>query len=70
LYTNPDYLRPDVQLTYRINGKKASHLIKLDVQNCINRENPWYDYYNPETDQIEASNQVGILPVLAYKIQF
>ena len=57
-------------MTYRINGKKASHLIKLDVQNCINRKNPWYDYYNPETDQIEASNQVGILPVLAYKIQF
>ncbi|NQV53946.1 MAG: TonB-dependent receptor [Flavobacteriales bacterium] len=64
------YIRPDVQLTYRINGKKASHLIKLDVQNCINRENPWYDYYNPYTDQIESSYQVGILPVLAYKIQF
>lgn len=65
-----DYFRPDLQITYRINGKKASHLIKLDVQNMINRQNPWGQYYNPDSDKVETYAQVGILPVLSYKITF
>lgn len=65
-----DYLRPDIQITYRINGKKASHLLKLDVQNAINRKNPWSEFYNAETGKIEENYQVGILPVMSYKIQF
>lgn len=65
-----DFFRPDVQLTYRVNKEKVTHTFKLDVQNAINRENPWWDYYNPETDQIETDFQLGVLPVLSYKLQF
>ena len=59
-----------MQLTYRINQEKVTHVFKLDVQNAINRENPWWDYYNPERDQVETDFQVGVLPILTYKLQF
>lgn len=66
----PDYLRFDTQIAYTINKKKTTHTIKLDIQNTTNHQNYWFEDYNAETGQIERSTQVGILPVLSYKIQF
>lgn len=65
-----DYFRVDLQLTYRINRPKTAHFIKLDIQNASNRENLYNEYYDIETQEIEKSTMVGILPVLSYKIQF
>jgi hypothetical protein len=65
-----DYMRLDIQLTYRINTGKATHLFKLDVQNATNRKNPWGERYNQKSQAIEVVNQTGLLPVLSYKVTF
>jgi len=66
----PDFFRLDAQLTYRIDRPKTTHSFKIDVQNATNRENYWSEYYNPETDQLEKSTMLGILPIMTYKVQF
>lgn len=66
----PDYFRLDAQLTYRIDRQKTTHSFKIDIQNATNKENYFSQYYNSETQQLERSTMVGILPVLSYKVQF
>jgi len=66
----PDFLRLDVQLTYRIDRPKTTHFIKLDVQNATNRSNYFFADFNTETNEIEQSTMVGILPIITYKVQF
>jgi len=66
----PDYFRLDAQLTYRIDRPKTTHSFKIDIQNATNKENYFSQYYNSETQQLERSTMIGILPVLSYKVQF
>lgn len=66
----PDFFRLDAQLTYRVDRPKTTHSFKIDIQNATNRENYWSEYYNPESDKIERSTMLGILPVMMYKVQF
>lgn len=65
-----DYLRLDAQLTYRVDRPKTTHFFKIDIQNATNRENHFREYYSSETDKIEASTMLGILPIMTYKVQF
>jgi hypothetical protein len=65
-----DYFRLDAQLTYRIDRPKTTHSFKIDIQNATNRENYFSQFYNPETENLDQSTLLGILPVLSYKVQF
>lgn len=66
----PDYFRPDVKLTYRLDGKKVSHEWVLDVQNVINRKNAFIQKYNIDKKQIVVVPQIGLFPVVQYRITF
>lgn len=64
------YLRLDFGISYRINMKKMTHTIALDIQNVINYNNIYTQSYNVETEKIEYLYQGGIFPNLNYKVQF
>lgn len=66
----PDYLRLDLTVSYRINGKKAAHIISLQAQNVTNRENVFGYSYNDNKEEIETDYQFGLLPILKYRIEF
>ncbi|MDA7744830.1 hypothetical protein N8911_01895 [bacterium] len=66
----PDFFRVDAQLTYRVDRPKTTHSFKIDIQNASNRENYWNEFYKPESDKVERSTMMGILPVMMYKVQF
>ncbi|WP_316811536.1 TonB-dependent receptor [Pedobacter heparinus] len=68
--TADPYMRVDFSASYRINGKKASHMILMDIQNLLNRENTVGMHYNPSKRIIEASKWSGIIPTLNYRIEF
>lgn len=68
--TADDYIRVDYSASYRINGKKASHHILLDIQNVLNRENNIGLFYNPSKKIIEKQKWIGIIPTLTYRIEF
>lgn len=64
------YLRLDLGLSYKINAKKVSHAITIDIQNVINYQNIYSQHYNAETQELEYLYQGGIFPNLSYKLNF
>ncbi|MFH0864595.1 MAG: TonB-dependent receptor [Bacteroidota bacterium] len=66
----PDYIRIDAGLSYRKNNKNYSWIISLDVENVLNRMNVYSRYFDKETKQIENNYNLGILPILSFKIEF
>ena len=66
----PDYFRPDVKITYRLDGKKISQEWALDVQNVVNRKNAFIQKYNIDQEKVVVVPQIGIFPVVQYRITF
>ncbi|MFK7921511.1 MAG: carboxypeptidase-like regulatory domain-containing protein [Bacteroidia bacterium] len=65
------YYRADLRVAYRINGKKASHLISLDVQNATNRLNAREPRYVFATNTLnDTRTQSGLTPIISYQIDF
>ncbi|TCC98978.1 TonB-dependent receptor [Pedobacter psychroterrae] len=64
------YVRVDFSASYRMNGKRVSHMILMDVQNLLNKENTVGMHYNPSKRVIEASTWGGIIPTVNYRIEF
>jgi hypothetical protein len=57
-------------VTYRIDNKKVSQEVKLDIQNATNNAAKIGYYYNGDTDKVESFDQLPMLPVLSYTIHF
>lgn len=68
--TADPYVRVDFSSSYRINSKRVSHLIILDIQNLLNRENTVGMHYNFSKRIIEPEKWSGIIPTINYRIEF
>ncbi|MGD0711556.1 MAG: TonB-dependent receptor [Bacteroidales bacterium] len=66
----PDYFRIDLQISYRKNRPKCSWIVSLDFENVTNRLNVYDEYFDTKTKQIEKNYNLGILPILNFKIEF
>jgi hypothetical protein len=67
---NPNYFRVDFKVAFKRNYKKMTTSLIFDIQNIMNRKNYSSDVFNESTQLIEQSTQVGLLPVISYKIEF
>jgi len=65
-----EYFRLDTRAGYRLNGKKASHEIAVDLTNITNRPNEYSQQYNSTTNQIEMEYQQGFFVIVYYRIRF
>ena len=65
-----DYIRPDIKIAFRLDGKKVSHELSFDIQNFINRKNPYTMTFNAETGEEEMVYQLGLFPMVQYRIVF
>lgn len=65
-----DYFRSDLKITYRINRKKVSHEVFLNIDNVLDNQNVFAQTYSARTGQIENIYQLGLFPTFQYKIQF
>ncbi len=71
----PSYFRADLKINYRINGKKVSHEIGLDIVNLFDTKNILKLTYAPDNFDATASPirydyQLGRLPLFYYRIDF
>lgn len=64
------YFNTSMRCYYRINKPKYSSLISLDIQNLSNSKNVSNVFYDQVVEDIVTSNQLGLLPVLGYRIEF
>lgn len=71
-YSNklPDYFRVDVRLSFRKNKPGYTRTFALDIQNLSGQQNESYHYYDMTQQKIVTKFQLGIIPILVYRIDF
>jgi hypothetical protein len=65
-----DIFTGNLAIAYRINKRRSSQELKLDIQNFTNNAAQLDQWYSTTNDDIEYSTQLPLLPVLIYTIQF
>ncbi len=71
----PDYSRIDLRLSYKINGRRASTEIAIDLINVMNVRNVLALTYAPDPADLAAdpwvrNYQLGLLPLFYVKVDF
>jgi len=65
-----DYFRLDLRLSFRKNKPGYTRIFAIDIQNVLGMENEGYHYYDFTQQKVVAKNQLGLIPVLVYRIDF
>lgn len=66
----PNYFRLDVRFTFKRNRPGYTSTLGVDIQNAINTRNVAYNYYDFELDEVLTRYQLGIIPLLSYRMEF
>lgn len=64
------YYRHDLRLSVTRSKEKNSSTLFLDIQNLTSRKNNAGFYYDPFLKEIKLRYQLGIIPVLGYRVNF
>jgi len=72
IYTErfPDFCYVDFTLTYKMNYKKFSGTLALQIKNLLNQKPDAGYSYNPYLKIIEKEINLGIIPMISYKVEF
>lgn len=65
-----DYFRPDLRIYWKKSKEKYSTTLALDIQNISNTKNEAYSYYDTRKQQIVVRNQLGMIPIVSYRVEF
>ena len=70
-----NYFRMDLKILYRLNAKKVTHEIGLDLVNILNTRNLLSLAYapslsDPTAEPLAERTQLGFLPIFYYRIDF
>ncbi|MFQ3578987.1 MAG: hypothetical protein SNJ71_02465, partial [Bacteroidales bacterium] len=74
--TNPwtlkrdDYFVVDARIELRTELKKITHYWEIEIQNLTNNKIVGDDYFNKTTQSIQKVRNIGIIPVLSFRIEF
>ncbi len=66
------YQRLDLRIVYnkQKTGSKKTHRWSLDIQNVFSRENDGFRYYDPLLNSVLLQKQLGLVPVLSYRLEW
>ncbi len=65
-----DYLRMDARVVWRKNKPGYTRSLSLDIQNVLNIQNDGFQYYDRLQQRVLIQKQLGIIPILAYRVDF
>jgi hypothetical protein len=65
-----DYFRIDLRVSFRKDKPRYTRTFAIDIQNLSSNENEAYHYYDDTEEKIVTKYQLGIIPVLVYRIDF
>ena len=60
----------DFTLNYRMNHRKASHVLSLMIKNVLGSENDYGYIYSYEKDSVVRSKEAIVLPNISYRVEF
>jgi hypothetical protein len=64
------YYRLDLGMTFRMSRKRVTQEFSASCQNVTDKENPLYLRYDRAQNRLVNVNQLGVYPLLQYKILF
>ena len=64
------FLKADIKLGYRLNGKKISQEWIFYVENFTNHKNVLMQLFSRSTNQVKNVNQLGVFPMMQYRLRF
>ena len=64
------YFRLDSRLYFKWNTAGRNNTFALDIQNASNQENAGFFYYDHLQKQVLEKKQLGIIPILSYRVEF
>jgi hypothetical protein len=65
-----DYFRLDLRVSFRKNKPRYTRTFAIDIQNLTSQQNEAYQYYDFTQQKLVTKFQLGIIPVLVYRIDF
>ena len=65
-----DYFRTDLNVYWKRSHKRYSSTVQLDLQNVSNQQNEGWRYYDRRQGRAVTQYQLGLIPNLAYKVEF
>ncbi|WNJ19811.1 TonB-dependent receptor [Pontibacter sp. G13] len=66
----PDYARVDLRIIFKRNKAKFTRTFSFDIQNVLNTQNIAYKYYDVVLDEEVTKYQLGLIPLLSYRLEF
>jgi len=66
----PSFFYLDLTLTYRLNYRKTSGILAIEIKNLLNNQPDVGYLYDDFNQTIEPQKSLGILPLISYKIEF
>ena len=65
-----DYFKTDLRIYWKRNKKKFNSTLSLDIQNLTNQQNPSFQFFDTFQNQVLQEYQLGLIPILSYRIEF
>ena len=64
------FFKTDIKFGYRLNGRRVSQEWQFFVENFTNHKNILMQAYSKSKDKITDVNQLGVFPMILYRIHF
>ncbi|MCX7985626.1 MAG: hypothetical protein N2662_01620, partial [Bacteroidales bacterium] len=64
------FFKIDFKVAFKYNKTKSTHEWQIYVENITNHRNPLYEYYNTTRKKITRSYQLGIFPMVLWRLTF
>ena len=62
--------KTDLRIYFKVSRKKFSSTVSLDIQNVTNQQNPSFRTYDTFQNQVLQQYQLGLIPILSYRVEF
>ena len=66
----PDYFRLNLRAGYKVNFRKATFEVAVDMLNVTNRKNIYFEFFDPSTGEIKTVYQLPFIPVPLIRVLF
>jgi CarboxypepD_reg-like domain/TonB dependent receptor/TonB-dependent Receptor Plug Domain len=64
------YSRIDIGISFKTNRQKSTRTLSLNIQNLLNNKNESFSFYDNNAGRIIRVLQLGLVPILNYRIEF
>ena len=65
-----DYFKVDFRLSLRTNKRGRTSVWSLDLQNALNTQNVAFQFYDTVEGEVVTKYQLGLIPILTYRVEF